>query len=311
MQKSLISTVFGLMLIIIIIETTSLTSTLPQSGNIPKEATQVQASQVVPTAPLPAQEQLQSDPTRDASDSSLFLSPPDDTAIAGSPEKPVVSADSQTVQPDAAGNTSTGFWGDITGASGSASVQNGSMPPSDQAPSLSGTSPTQMYVQYETPIPDGEDDLNDFTHANVIPAPTLPPVDTVVIFKEGQLYEYNESAISYHLINPPMTISFNITPELSTDEKWIPNRDIVKTGEDGKIINVTRPDENSWFRVTVIDKDENATVVQRDGYGREFDLGTSKSIVIRDAGTYQIQLEGGYVYADTCITVPRQGNIEP
>jgi len=311
MQKSLISTVFGLMLIIIIIETTSLTSTLPQSGNIPKDATQVQASQVVPTAPLPAQEQLQSDPARASSDSALFLSSPDDTAVAGSVEKPPVSTDTQTGQTDAAGNTTTGFWGDISGSPGTAAAQNDSMPPSDQAPSLSGTSPNQMYVQYETPIPDGEDDLNDFTHARITPAPTLPPEDNVVIFKESQLYEYNRSAISYHLINPPMTIFFNITPELSTDEKWIPNRDIVKTGVDGKIINVTRPDENSWFRVTVIDKDENATVVQKEGYGREFDLGTSKSIVIRDGGTYQIQLEGGYVYADTYITVPRKGNIEP
>jgi len=165
-------------------------------------------------------------------------------------------------------------------------------------------------VQYDTPLWDGDENISDFNHAQIVAVPTLPPEEMIEIYRQSQQYQYNRSAIAFRLNNPPMDIEFNVTPLLQTDTKWIPNRDIVKTGPDGKLVTVTRPSLNSWFRITVIDKDHNATIVQQEGYGKEYNLNPSKSIVIRTAGTYQIRFDGGEIYANTSITVPRKGNIK-
>ena len=105
-----------------------------------------------------------------------------------------------------------------------------------------------------------------------------------------------------------MKINFNVTPQMYSDTKWIPNRDIHKT-TDGKIITVVRPDESSWFKITVIDKDKNGAIIQKEGYGGIYDLDTSKEIIVREPGHYQILLEGGYILANTTIRVPQEGNV--
>jgi len=300
MQKSLISAVFGLMLIIIIIESTALISTLPQAkATTPKDTLPVQASQIEPMTPVAQQDQFLSDPSVDQVDPGSLLN----ASSASGSEQAGLSV------PTA--NLTTGSPDDAPVGPDSSYVQNQDAPMATSIDILPASGTGSPYVLYDTPISNGDDNISDYVHTTPQPVLTLPPVEMFEIYRNSQLWTYNRTAISYHLSTPPMTIAFNVTPQIQTDEKWIPNRDIVKIdGDDGRIINVTRPDQNSWFQVTVFDKDNNATVVQKDGYGGEYDQNPSKSIIIRDAGTYQIQFEGGYVFVDTSITVPKKGNID-
>jgi hypothetical protein len=119
----------------------------------------------------------------------------------------------------------------------------------------------------------------------------------------------NSTAFSFERVNPPMMITYNVTPLMITDEKWVTNRDAGEKLSNGKIINVTRFDENSWFQVTVFDKSRNNTIVLQDGFGKEHDQALSKNIVIRNLGNYQLKFEGNFISVYTSVKVPSEGNI--
>ena len=55
----------------------------------------------------------------------------------------------------------------------------------------------------------------------------------------------NSTAISFNLKTPPMTITFNASPEMVTDTKWTISREAHKDADwqNGVLINVTRVDE--------------------------------------------------------------------
>jgi hypothetical protein len=304
MKKSVASTVFGLMLIIIIIESTSLSSSLQSNTSVTMNPAPSQFSSIVTSAPPIQQMPLQSEQVKAVLSPELSI----DTSIPPSPASP--SLDEPTdIETPVAGNFMSGVWEPSTAIPAIAVAQEQPASPVNQINSMPTLVPGMGYVMYDEPLPDGDDNISDFWRAVVVPEPTLPQKDYVEIFNQDQQYVYNTTAVSFYLRNPPMVIDFNVTPLISADLKWIPNRDIHKNGIDGKIINVTRPDQNSWFKVTVFDKGNNGTVVNKEGYGGVYDLDASKEITIREPGYYQVLLEGGYIVAKTSINVPRQGNI--
>ena len=168
--------------------------------------------------------------------------------------------------------------------------------------------PPVGYVKYDTPILDADDSSISQIHAVAIPEPTAIPVDYLEVFHQNQTLFLNSTAISLNVKNPPMIISYSVAPKEITDIKWTMNRDAGKKTSDGKIINVTRWDENSWFELTVFDKGENGTIVEQDGFGQGHDQDLTKEIVIRNPGYYQIKFEGNLISVDTSIKVPRKGN---
>jgi hypothetical protein len=306
MHKSAISTVFGLMLIIIIIESTSLSSSLQSNSSISMNPSPVQFSPIVTsTLPVP-QIPLQSEQVKAVP---VATSPPVVTPTPLSqPAAPQSDLQLSAATP-VNGNYMTGVWENSAAIPGTAGIQKAQTPAVNQINSMPTMVTGVGYVEYDEPLPDGDNNISDFWRAVVVPEPTLIPVDYVEIFHQNQLYVYNTTAVSFYLRNPPMKIAFNVTPQISADLKWIPNRDIRKTGIDGKIINVTRPDQNSWLKVTVFDKEGNGTIIQREGYGGIYDHDPSKEITIREPGYYQVLIEGGYIIVNTSIRVPRQGNV--
>jgi len=165
------------------------------------------------------------------------------------------------------------------------------------------------YVQHEEPIPDEGDNVSD--HLVYVPAPqkTVEATDNVEIFNKNLSFLYNSTAISFNLVNPPMVILYNVTPQIVTLEKYVLNRDAGKKVSDGKIINVTRVDEDSWFQVTAYDKSQNNTIVLQDGFGKDHDQAMTKELVLRNPGNYQLKFEGDFISVLTSIKVPREGNI--
>ena len=167
---------------------------------------------------------------------------------------------------------------------------------------------TTQYVQYETlPGDAGQNTL----HGVVPVAATTTPVKTIEIFNRMMVLLYNGTAISYNLKNPPMTIDYSVIPAKITDTKWTISREAHKNASwvNGTEFNVTRIDENSWFTVTVMDRNNNNTVVMQDGFGGEYDQDLTKEMVLRDPGYYLIDFRGNYVTASASIRVPKDGNL--
>ena len=63
------------------------------------------------------------------------------------------------------------------------------------------------------------------------------------------------------------------------------------------------------FTLTVMDKDNNNSVVAEDGFGRQYGQDLRKQIVIRDPGDYLLDFQGDQIAVRTWIIVPREGNI--
>jgi hypothetical protein len=267
MEKSTFSFLIGLMIIVIIIESTALSSTLPVS----------RVSNITP--------------------------PP---GSSGTGTNTAVFAQQTLIQPTLVSALTT----QPTPVSPNS---NFSLAPIQKAsiPAVQTIAPIQktQYFTYDDPLPDGGDDYSNPMRAVYVPLPTIPAEEYVEIFHENQAFVYNSTAISFNLVNAPMKISYNVTPRMLTDEKWVINRDAGKKTSDGKIINVTRYDEASWFQLTVFDKNKNGTIVLQDGFGNGYDQNPSKEIVLRNPGNYQLKFEGNFIRVDTLISVPKEGNI--
>ena len=264
MQKATVSFLIGLMVIVIIIESTALSSTFP-TGRV---------SNVTPPPVVSSVQNLKS-----AVDTQDVVQP---TLVSASPTRNTVTGNSQLAPIQKASTT--------------------------EIPTIAPVAPVR-YVQYDDPIPDSDDDSSSIIHASYFPEVTLPPVNYVDIFHEDQSFLYNSSAISFKLVNPPMKISYNVTPQMLIDEKWVMNRAAGKKTTDGLMLNVTRFDENSWFHVTVFDKSRNGTIVLQDGFGNGYDQALTKEILIRDPGNYQLKFDGNHISVDTLVSVPEDGNI--
>jgi hypothetical protein len=269
MDKATKSVLTGLIVIVIIIQSTLLMSMFhPGSGLSGVQASVKTISVVTPT---------------DTSSKATFLAAPTQAIAITSTIAPVVPATNESIRL-------------IKGESVS------------QQPTILPVSKID-YVHHEDPIVDERYNTSDHLVYVPVPRQTLDEPDYVEIFNSNMSFAYNSTAISFNLINAPMKISYNVTPMMASVEKWVINRDAGEKLSDGKIINVTRFDEDSWFKLTVFDKDANGTIVMRDGFGNGYDQSVCKDIVIRNPGNYQLKFEGSIINVMVSVEVPREGNI--
>jgi hypothetical protein len=271
MDESALSVLIGLMLVVIIIESTALATTLNLSA----------ASSPIPFTKITPVSTASADTNQEVS----FQAAP--ALVAGE-----VTA-TQTTNPSPVIVNSK-----LRSIQGSSVVQPAILPVSKVE-----------YVTHDDPIPADNYNVSDHLMYVPVPQPTIDEPEYVEIFNKNMSFEYNSTAISFNLVNPPMVISYNVTPRIVNLEKWVVNRDAGKKIGDGKIINVTRCDENSWFQVTAFDKNQNNTIVLQDGFGKEHDQAMTKELVIRDPGNYQLKFEGDFITVQASVKVPREENI--
>ncbi|MDI6719441.1 MAG: hypothetical protein QMD46_07520 [Methanomicrobiales archaeon] len=174
-------------------------------------------------------------------------------------------------------------------------VQPPWFPPATTTPSTSGSAtpaPTNTYVTVATPYPATP------TTTRGIPTPTFraPPTKTgsgtdyLEIFSDTMYFNYNSTALEYDVHNPPFIIEYNIIPATVT-------REVVVTSDYGsretKKITVTSVDDQSWFEITVRDRESGQVIIQ-EGFGRPYQQwDTRDQIRILSAGSYHIDLRGG------------------
>jgi hypothetical protein len=116
------------------------------------------------------------------------------------------------------------------------------------------------------------------------------PFDTRLSF-QGETREYQLSPDT----GPPLQITFEVSPDMITDQKYI----MPSSGStEGYYKTITRPSENAWFEVSVLNS-QTGEQIMRDGYGKTYDQTTGKrTLSIYKNGPYAFQLSGSAVTVD-------------
>jgi len=114
----------------------------------------------------------------------------------------------------------------------------------------------------------------------------------------------NAFRVTFDLKNPPMVIHYSVIPYNITDKKWFSPRDAAKLIDTAIVV---RPFEWAWYTITV---SVDGEPVDRVGWGKDYGTPLDEQVVVlRNAGTYQLEFAGDYVRTDMEIFVKKEGNI--
>jgi hypothetical protein len=73
-------------------------------------------------------------------------------------------------------------------------------------------------------------------------------------------------------------------------------------------INITRVYEESWFQVTVRDKDTNEIVFD-EGYGKTNAMISPNRLAVQKSGNYIFEFSGDYAKVSLTMKVKKEGNL--
>lgn len=136
------------------------------------------------------------------------------------------------------------------------------------------------------------------------PEITPTPDPYVTIYNRTTQFNLSHSveAFSFDLTAPPLIIDFEVEPKMITREKH-GTSDYGKKSEG--VFKQTYPSEDSWFEVTVRDR-ESGKIVAQDGFGNRYSADIRKRIFVGQFGNYLIQFSGNDVKVHT---VMRAGGV--
>jgi len=112
--------------------------------------------------------------------------------------------------------------------------------------------------------------------------------------------------VSFNLANPPLIIEYTITPYNVTDIKYIEYK--LKSTYYKENITVIRPFEDTWFTVTVRDKD-TGNIIAEDGYGKTRSTVRSNHLEILKSGNFQFTFDGEFGKVNLTMKVNKLGNL--
>ena len=180
--------------------------------------------------------------------------------------------------------TSKNPWGNTTtppkGTGGSATqttvVPTTTSPVMQVTPIATATTIATPVLTYRTPPP----------YANI--TGNLTVIDEKIL-----VFTYNLTAYTYNLENPPLLLDYTLKVPNITRTRIIPDP---VSGAD-RTVSITYPDPIAWFEVTVKDIETNS-ILERSGYGRQYDVSFRKQVWIRYPGNYYIEFSGNRLTAD-------------
>lgn len=168
-------------------------------------------------------------------------------------------------------------------------------------------SPPRSYVTAESPVLPVSDGLPELRY--ILPADEeISPEPYVTIYSANLSCNLDPTAVGFNLVNPPMVINFTVIPMNITDRKLITYQYSGKRKGLEEIVNITRPNEDSWFTITIYERESRAKL-EEYGYGGLFGKVASQTIVLRRAGDYLIQFDGLFATAEVDIRVKSAENL--
>lgn len=142
-----------------------------------------------------------------------------------------------------------------------------------------------------------------------VPTPTPIPVRkgyVNIFYLENKNLSAPIRPFTFNLVNPPLIIDYRVIPYNITDMKYFEYK--IMSTKFEETVNITRPYENAWFTITIVDK-ETGEIFIRDGYGKEYALQSPKHLEIRERGNYKIEVDGNSVVFNLSMEVKKEGNI--
>jgi len=122
-------------------------------------------------------------------------------------------------------------------------------------------------------------------------APTQDPYVTLYNRTTQFNLTHSTDAYSFNLTAPPLIIEFDVEPKMVTRVKHAKSDYLDREYKD---FTQTYPSEDSWFTVTVRDR-EAGEIVAEDGFGKLFGTDTHKRVFVGTLGDYLIELSGNEV----------------
>jgi hypothetical protein len=170
------------------------------------------------------------------------------------------------------------------------------------------TTPTniQYYVTEVTPYVTGTTMGQGYTTF----APTTQvPEDRSCLIYLTQCSEYNGTAFTFDLKNPPMYINYSVVPSNITVTKIISSRSLEKGSEE--VITLDTYSPYSWFKITVR-SNSTKEIYQEDGFGKAkgFPEYLTRTLKVMKRDDLQIDLRCNNISATAGIWVKPAGNFD-
>jgi hypothetical protein len=128
---------------------------------------------------------------------------------------------------------------------------------------------------------------------------------TIYSFNNESVSQANMPSVSFPLVNPPLILDYTVFPVNVTDIKYIEYK-LGSTSFHGNI-NITRVYEDSWFQITVRDKDTSETVFD-EGFGKTHAMNSPNRLEVQKSGNYIFEFSGDNAKVTLTMKVKKEGN---
>jgi len=129
---------------------------------------------------------------------------------------------------------------------------------------------------------------------------------TIYSLTNESLSPANMPSVSFPLVNPPLILDYTVFPVNITDVKYIEYK-LGSTSFKGTI-NITRVYEDSWFQITVRNKDTYETVFD-EGYGKTHAMISPNRLEVQTNGNYIFEFSGDNAKVTLTMKVKKEGNL--
>lgn len=177
------------------------------------------------------------------------------------------------------------------------------------APSVAATTPSTtptsgaVYVTLVTLTPEATTTIGSQGYSEFV-TQTIPPEDrSCRIFTHSQTFFYNGTAFTFDLKNPPMYITYKVTPSEKAVRKVV-THSINKTEY---LLEYDTFDPLSYLEITVKDK-ETGEIYLEDGFGTDYTQYTTRTLKVLNSGDLYIEIKGNKISGTIDVWVKPVGN---
>ncbi len=186
---------------------------------------------------------------------------------------------------------------------GTSGTNGHSFPPAAATTASSTPTSGAVYVTLVTPTPAATTAMESQGYTDFV-TQTIPPEDrSCRIFTHSQTFFYNGTAFTFDLKNPPMYITYKVTPSEKTVRKVV-THSINKTEY---LLEYDTFDPLSYLEITVKNK-ETGEVYLQDGFGTDYTQYTTRTLKVLNSADMYIEIKGNRIKGTIDVWVKPAGN---
>lgn len=189
-----------------------------------------------------------------------------------------------------------------TAGTSNTNSHSGASPVATTTPPLTPTSGA-VYVTVVTPTPAFTSNIEPQGYSEFTTL-TMPPEDrSCRIFTHTQTFTHNGTAFTFDLKNPPMYITYKVTPSEIAVRK-VSTHSINKTEY---LLKYNTYDPLSYLEITVKNK-ETGEIYLQDGFGTDYAEYTTRTLKVLNSADMYIEIKGNQIKGTIEVWVKPVGN---